>query len=47
VCVVIALGQVQELDRAALQAVCQCVCVCVCGDFNDTAVLTELVGLDI
>jgi hypothetical protein len=40
---VILLGQVQELDRAALQAVYQC----VYGDCNDTAVLTELVGLEI
>jgi hypothetical protein len=40
---VIALGQVQELNRAALQAVCQH----MYGDFNVTAVLTELVGLEI
>lgn len=40
---VIALGQVLELARATLQAVCQR----VCRDFNDIALLTELGGLEI
>jgi hypothetical protein len=39
----IVLGQVQGLDGTALLAVCHR----VYGDFNDTALLTELVGLEI
>jgi hypothetical protein len=36
-------GQVQELERTALQGVYQQ----VYGNFNDTTVLTEFVGLEI
>jgi hypothetical protein len=45
---VIELGHLLELelDRAALQAVCQRMCACA-GDFNDIALLTELGSLQI